>query len=105
MRRAKSKPCRPGHLQIQENPIESFLLQPADAAILAVALFAACFNDMVSRIPDESRFATLTEAPNKERIRYATAGPSPRSPPGVSVSSTEKISKNFGRAVVEIVLP
>jgi hypothetical protein len=60
---------------------------------------------MVSRIPDEFKFATLTEAPNKERIRYATGGPSPRSPPGVSVSSTEKISKNFGMAVVEIVLP
>jgi hypothetical protein len=66
---------------------------------------AAFLSDMVSRIPDESRFATLTEAPNKERMRYATGGPSPRSPLGVSVSSTEKISKNFGRAVVGIVLP
>ena len=66
---------------------------------------AAFLSDMVSRIPDESRLRTLTEAPNKERMRYATGGPSPRSPLGVSVSSTEKISKNFGRAVVEIVLP
>ena len=105
MRHAKSKLCRPGHLQIQENPIESFLLQPADPALLDAAFLAAFFNDRVSRIPDESRFATLTEAPNKERIRYAKAGPRPRSPPGVSVSSTEKISKNFGKAVVEIVLP
>jgi hypothetical protein len=30
---------------------------------------AAFLSDMVSRIPDESRLATLTGAPNKERMR------------------------------------
>jgi hypothetical protein len=63
------------------------------------------FSDMVNRIPGGSRFTTLTEPPNKERTRYATAGPSPRSPPGVSVSAIENTSKNFGIAVLEIVKP
>ena len=60
---------------------------------------------MVSRIPDGSRFATLTEAPNNERMRYATGGPKPKSPPGVLASPIEKRSKNFAKAALGIDLP
>ena len=69
------------------------------------AFDAALFSDTVSRIPDGSRFATLTEAPNNERMRYATGGPNPKSPPGVLASPIEKRSKNFAKAGPGIVLP
>jgi hypothetical protein len=60
----------------------------------SLALLGAVFlSDMVSRIPEESRFATPTEAPNKESMRYANGRSAPQVPPGVNVSSTEKISK------------
>jgi hypothetical protein len=48
---------------------------------------------------------TLTEAPNRERIRLATGGPKPRSPAGVLASEMEKRSKKFGNAEPGIALP
>jgi hypothetical protein len=62
-------------------------------------------SGMVSRIPDEPRFATLTEAPNNERMRWATAGAIPRSLAGVLASAAEKTSKNFGRTDSGMVRP
>ena len=67
--------------------------------------FGAIFlSDMLSRIPDRSRSATLTEAPNNERIRCATGGANLKSPAGVLASLIEKRSKNFAKADVGIIL-
>jgi spermidine dehydrogenase len=66
---------------------------------------ATALSEIVNRIPDGLRFATLTDAPNNERIRYETAGPKPKSPPGVMASPIENISKNFGNASPGILRP
>src|SRR5437762_11023280 len=60
---------------------------------------------MFRLIPDGSRFATLTDAPNSERMRYATGGPNPRSLPGVLAFPIENRSKNLATAGLGIVLP
>src|ERR1700682_1131802 len=48
----------------------------------------------VTRIPC-ARFSTPIEPPNSDRIREATAGPSPTSPPAVSDSPIDRRSKNL----------
>src|ERR1700724_2085819 len=54
----------------------------------------AVLKHTVSRIP-RSRFSTPIEPPNRDRIREATAGPSPTSPPAVSDSPIDRRSKNL----------
>ena len=65
----------------------------------------ARLSEMVSPIPDGVRFATPTDPPNNEKIRYAKAGPTPKSPPGVIASPMEKTSKNSPSAELGMHLP
>jgi hypothetical protein len=65
----------------------------------------ARLSEMVSPIPDGVRFATPTDPPNNEKIRYAKAGPTPKSPPGVVASPMEKTSKNSPSAELGMHLP
>jgi hypothetical protein len=63
----------------------------------------AHLSNTASRIPVGSRSPMLP--PNKDRIRCATGGPSPKSPPDVLASETAKRSKSFGKRDSGIAFP
>src|SRR5277367_2428503 len=65
----------------------------------------ASFSEIVNRIPGGSRFATLTDPPNNERMRNARGGLSHKSPPGVTGSPIDNRSKNFANKGVGIIRP